>query len=305
MLLTVAIPCYKSAKTLPTVVENIRSEFQRHSEYDYQIVLVNDGSADDTFAVITKLCAEDNKIVGVDLSKNYGQAAAKMAALPYVKGEILVYMDDDGQHDAQGIFELVRAIDNGADVAIARFQQKKHTAFKRITSKMNSEVMHLVLNKPKDLSTSSFVAYSSFVVARMKEYDNTFLSLLGFVMQYTQKIVNVDLTHHERIYGSSGYTLKKLFKLSADSIFGFSTVPIQLIGLLCMLSAVVGAACFLVGLVFLCVGKICFPWMLAGCLFIVCAVILLALAILGEYIGRMSLTLNGKPQYSVRSTIND
>ena len=92
MLVTVAIPCYKSAKTLPHVVADIQNQFSLHKEYEYQLVLVNDGSPDQdaTFQTIETLCREDPRIVGVELSKNFGQAAAKMAALRYVQGDVLV-----------------------------------------------------------------------------------------------------------------------------------------------------------------------------------------------------------------------
>ena len=305
MLLTIAIPCYKSANTLPAVVGDIRREFQRHPEYDYQMVLVNDGSGDDTFNAIAGLCREDRKIIGVDLAKNYGQAAAKMAALPYVKGDILVYMDDDGQHDAAGIFELVKAIENGADVAIAKFHHKQHTFFKKITSRMNKNLLYHILNKPKDLSTSSFVAYSAFIVGRMKEYHNPFVSLLGFVMQYTTKIVNVELPHHERLSGTSGYTLKKMFKLFGDGIFCFSAVPLRFIGWMSGFSALMGLVLFLIGIVRACLGGSFSALLITACLFLVCAMILCAASILGEYIGRISLTINEKPQYSVRTTMNE
>lgn len=97
MLISVAIPCYNSSKTLPLVVDEIRKSLSDKPEYDYEIVLVNDHSPDSTFEVIRDLCKNDSKIVGVDLSKNYGQASAQMAAINYVKGDIVVFMDDDGQ----------------------------------------------------------------------------------------------------------------------------------------------------------------------------------------------------------------
>ena len=153
MLVTVAIPCYKSAKTLPHVVADIQNQFSLHKEYEYQLVLVNDGSPDQdaTFQTIETLCREDPRIVGVELSKNFGQAAAKMAALRYVQGDVLVYMDDDGQHDARGIFPLVQAVEAGADMAIAEFHGKKHTLFKRFTSWLNTEMLCLTLQKPKNI----------------------------------------------------------------------------------------------------------------------------------------------------------
>ena len=90
---SVAIPCYRSAKTIGPVVEELRQVFSARPEYDYQIILVNDYPDDDTFDVISALCAGDRKIIGVNLSRNFGQTVAKMAALPYVTGDVLVYMD--------------------------------------------------------------------------------------------------------------------------------------------------------------------------------------------------------------------
>ena len=98
MLISIIIPCYRSEKTIGTVVKKIKEEFAKHTEYEYQLILVNDGSPDNVWEVISHLCNEDKKVIGVNLSKNFGQASAKLAALDLVEGEILVYMDDDGQH---------------------------------------------------------------------------------------------------------------------------------------------------------------------------------------------------------------
>ena len=122
MLISVCIPCYRSAKTLPAVVAGIKREFEKREE-DYQIVLVNDGSPDDTFGVILDLCRKDSKITGMNLSKNYGQPSAKLAALREAKGDVIVFMDDDGQHPPEGIFLLVdkllvSARKNGIEVAM-------------------------------------------------------------------------------------------------------------------------------------------------------------------------------------------
>ena len=306
MLVTVAIPCYKSAKTLPHVVADIQKQFSLHKGYEYQLVLVNDGSPDQnaTFRAIETLCKEDPRIVGVELSKNYGQAAAKMAALPYVQGEILVYMDDDGQHDAQGIFPLVHAVEDGADMAIAEFHGKKHTLFKRFTSWLNTEMLCLTLQKPKDIHTSSFAAYSSFLIARLKEYHTPFVSMFGYVLQHTRKIVNVPMEHHERLEGQSGYTLKKLFKLWSDGIFSFSTVPMQLIKLFGGASCVLAMIMWICAIVMAVLGKPAAVWAVLGFISFLGGLVFFALAILGAYIGRMFLIQCEQPQYAVRQVMN-
>ena len=306
MLVTVAIPCYKSAKTLPHVVADIQNQFSLHKEYEYQLVLVNDGSPDQnaTFQTIETLCREDPRIVGVELSKNFGQAAAKMAALRYVQGDVLVYMDDDGQHDARGIFPLVQAVEAGADMAIAEFHGKKHTLFKRFTSWLNTEMLCLTLQKPKNIHTSSFAAYSKFLIERLKEYDTPFVSMFGYVLQHTRKIVNVQLEHHERLEGQSGYTLKKLLKLWSDGIFSFSTVPLRMIEVFGVASCAVSLVMWICAIVIAVMGKAAAVWAVLGAMFFLGGCIFFAHSILGAYIGRMFLIQCEQPQYAVRTVLN-
>ena len=160
MLISICIPCYRSAKTLPAVVEEVKNEFVKHPEHEYQMVLVNDGSPDNTYEVIQTICKDDPKIIGVDLSRNYGQASAKMCALRYAKGDAIVFMDDDGQHPASGIFQLVDKLNEGYDVVYAKFKHKKHNAFKRMTSKMHNKLSEAMGTKPKGIYRSSYSAWN-------------------------------------------------------------------------------------------------------------------------------------------------
>ena len=168
MLISIAIPCYRSEKTIRMVVEEIQTAFSMRAEYEYEIILVNDGSPDNTFKVIEQLCREDNRITGVNLSQNFGQSSAKMAAVPYVHGDVMITMDDDGQHPAEGIFDLAEKIQEGYDMVYAYFPHKKHSLFKRVTSWMNSFLLSLMKVKDKDVHVSSFVAYSAFAIKMIK-----------------------------------------------------------------------------------------------------------------------------------------
>ena len=136
MLISIAIPCYRSGKNLEMVVDEIRSVFAQQEEYDYQIILVCDGSPDHTDEVIRKLCAEDKSIIGVLLSRNFTQSNAKMAALKYVEGDVLVYMDDDGQHPAEDIFRLVEKIREGYDVVYIEKETIRVSKANRLFSKV-------------------------------------------------------------------------------------------------------------------------------------------------------------------------
>lgn len=307
MLISVAIPCYNSTKTLPFVVDEIKKELSDKPGYDYEIVLVNDCSPDNTtFDVIAELCKNDPKIVGIDLSKNYGQASAQMAAINYVKGDIVVFMDDDGQHPANEIFKLINKVKDGYDLVYAYFPQKKHSGFKRVTSAINSKVLELTNRKPKGINISSYFALSAYVVKQLKEYKSPFPSLGGYLLQVTRRLANVEVEHRERLQGSSNYTLKKLLKLWIQGLTNFSIVPLRIASFAGIISSIIGV---LFG-VFLIIRKLITPNMAIGytstmaALLLIGGLIMMMLGLLGEYVGRIYIVLSNTPQYSVREVIN-
>lgn len=305
MLVSVCIPCYRSAKTLPVVVDSIKEEFGKRPE-DYQLVLVNDGSPDNTFGVIMDLCKNDENIVGVNLSKNFGQAAAKMAALEQAKGDVVVFMDDDGQHPAEGIFKLVDKLNEGYDVVYAAFKNKKHNAFKRVTSKMHNSLAEFMGNKPKGVKRSSFAAWSRTVVDAMLKYKSPFVSIGSFLMSVTNKFANVDVEHRERLEGSSGYTLKKLFKLWLNLFISFSMLPLRIATYLGFTFSAAG----FIGIIVLLIRKLAHLTSVSGytstliTVLFMSGVIMVILGVMGEYLGRIYMTVSGMQQYSVREIIN-
>lgn len=305
MLISVCIPCYRSAKVLATVVQGIRNEFDGREE-DYQIVLVNDASPDNTFGVIMELCREDPNIVGVNLSKNYGQASAKLAALKQAKGEIVVFMDDDGQHPADGIFKLIDKLNEGYDVVYADFKKKQHSAFKRLTSNLHNKLAEAMGNKPKGVKRSSFTAWSRVVVNAVLEYKSPFVSIGSFLMMITSKFANVEIEHLKRLEGNSGYTLKKLIKLWLNIFISFSMLPLRIATYLGFAFSGVG----FVGVIYLLLQKILRPTVKAGytstlvAVLFMSGVIMIILGIMGEYLGRIYMTISGMPQYNVREVVN-
>lgn len=304
---SVAIPCYKSAKTIGPVVEEIKRAIKARPENEYQIVLVNDYPYDDTFDVICNLCREDSRIIGVNLSKNFGQAYAKMAALPYVTGDVLVYMDDDGQHPADKIYLLVDKIMEGYDVVYAEFKQKKHNAFKRITSFMHRQIMIWCGTIPKGIVVSSYYALSGFVAREMIKYKSPYPADGGYLMCITQKYANVTMEHRERMAGSSNYSLMKLIRLWVLGFFNYSMLPLRF-------SAYTGFACavsgFLFGLFLVFQRLLSTSDILPGytstvaLLLFIGGLIMMMLGIIGEYLGRIYMTISDRPQYAVRETIN-
>lgn len=306
MLISICIPCYRSAQTLPAVVAEIRDVFSKQENFEYQIVLVNDGSPDNTYEVIEKLCVEDRNIIGVDLSRNYGQASAKMAALPYTTGDAVVYMDDDGQHPAAGIFPLVERLSQGYDIVYARFPQKRHSWFKRITSRLYQKVSEFIGNKPRGISVSSFTAWSRMAADAVLRYKSPFPAAGLYLNKITTKIANVDMEHRDRFAGESGYSFSKLIGLTITALTNFSIMPLRI-------ASVVGVCCSAVGFVtgaLVVIRKLLNPAIAAGYtsniavqLFIG-GIIMMILGVLGEYIGRIYMTISDLPQYNIRQTKN-
>lgn len=308
MLISVAIPCYRSEKTLPHVVSSIQNAFADRPEHDYQIILVNDGSPDQgaTYRTIQELCRKDRKIVGVNMSRNFGQSRAKMAALEYVRGDCVVFMDDDGQHPTDGIFTLVEKLQEGYDVVFAQFPKKKHSLFKRVTSDLFRKVQEMLLVKPRGISISSFYILSKFAADTLRQYHSPSPSVGAYLLNVTTKFANVSIEHKSRIAGESNYTLKKMFALALTSMTNFTMIPLRF-------SAVIGAAAaclgFLYGLI-LVIQKLVFPSVVIGytsqmaVMLLLGGLILLVLGIIGEYIGRIYMILSDLPQYVVRETVN-
>lgn len=306
MLVSITIPCYCSAKILPRVVEKIKEAFRQRDGFVYQIVLANDGSPDNTFDVIKELCAEDERIIGVNLSRNYGQAIAKYAALSYAEGDIVVCMDDDGQHPAERLFELVDKVLEGNDVVYAKFPKKKAPILKRFTSWIHTQIMCYTIKKPKDLQLSSFYAMSRLVADELKKYKSPYPATLAYMMHMTTKIINVTIEHQERLEGKSGYNFWKRFQVWLDSFVSYSVVPLRFASITGFVIAFLG---FTSGLVLI-LKKIINPNIALGytsimsTILFVGGMLMIMLGLLGEYVGRMFIVMANAPQFVVRDVVN-
>ena len=301
------IPCYKSEQTLAKVVDEIRSSMEKLSDkYEYEIILVNDSSPDGTFDVISKLVDTYPNITGIDLAKNFGQHAALMAGFAYVTGDILVCLDDDGQTPANEVYKLLEKIEEGEDVVYARYDHKKHSLFRNFGSFINEKMTEFLLGKPKELYVSSYFAAKRFIVDEMLRYDKSYPYVIGLVLRSTKRIANVNVDHREREVGRSGYTLGKLLGLWMNGFTAFSVKPLRI-------ATWTGISCAILGFIYglytiikkfvlgdaVAVG---FSALMSSVMFIG-GMILFMLGILGEYIGRMYISMNNAPQYVIREIV--
>ncbi len=301
------IPCYKSEQTLAKVVDEIRSSMEKLSDkYEYEIILVNDSSPDGTFDVISKLVDTYPNITGIDLAKNFGQHAALMAGFASVTGDILVCLDDDGQTPANEVYKLLEKIEEGEDVVYARYDHKKHSLFRNFGSFINEKMTEFLLGKPKELYVSSYFAAKRFIVDEMLRYDKSYPYVIGLVLRSTKRIANVNVDHREREYGRSGYSLGKLLGLWMNGFTAFSVKPLRI-------ATWTGISCAILGFIYglytvikkfvlgdaVAVG---FSALMSSVMFIG-GMILFMLGILGEYIGRMYISMNNAPQYVIREVV--
>ncbi len=305
MLITIAIPCYRSEKNLVSVITEIRETFQKHSQYDYQIILVCDGSPDNTSEVIRCLCKNDSRIIGILLSRNFTQSNAKMAALPYAKGEILVYMDDDGQHAPDDIFKLINKVEEGYDVVYARFEEKQESALKKLTSDFYGFLSVKFGLRPKGIKTSSFIAYSRFCVDQLLNYNSPSPNMGGFLYSLTTKFANVDCVQRKRKSGKSGYNFSKMFSLAIMALTNFTIVPLRIMDAMGLIFALLGMIYGFILVLRRMIGSVV-PGYTSNMVVILIlgGLILIGLGIVGEYVGRMYMLLSRKPQYVVREEIN-
>ena len=162
------IPCYRSANTIGVVVDEIRDTMPTLPEYDYEIILVNDCSPDNTLEVISALALSDRHITAVDLAKNFGQHAALMSGISHSTGDFVVCLDDDGQTPANEVGKLLARLEqDDCDVAMASYEHKQHSAFRNFGTKLNNRMTEIMLGKPRDLSMTSYFAIKRFIVDEM------------------------------------------------------------------------------------------------------------------------------------------
>ncbi len=308
-LISFCIPCYRSENTLEDVVKEIDETMQKMDSFDYEVILVNDGSPDNTWGKISEIAKKSalKNVLGINLAKNFGQHAAIMAALNASAGDYIVCLDDDGQTPADEADKLIAAIENGADVAYARYSHKQHNLFRNFGTAMNEWMASAMLGKPKDLYVSSYFAVKRFVADEMVKYESSYPYVIGLVLRTTRNIVNVDVTHRKREVGQSGYTLGKLFALWINGFTAFSIKPLRIATFAGAVFAVLG---ILYG-IYTVIKKFILPDVQIGFSALMSAVvfmggaIMLMLGMIGEYLGRLYISQNKNPQFVIRETTRD
>lgn len=304
-LVSLVIACYRSEHTIRTVVDEIAATFAANETYDYELILVNDCSPDNVWDVLRDAADASERVTAINLAKNMGRIPALMAGFRVSKGDVVVVLDDDGQCPMDRVFDLLNPVtgETDYDVAIADYPVKKQGFFKGIGSRVNERMTRIILEKPKDVRFNNFLAMRRYVVNEVMRYENPYPYLTGLVLRTTRRIVNIPMEERERLYGGTTYTFKKLVSLWMNGFTAFSVKPLRLATVFGFFTAIVG---FLWGLIIV-IRKIVNPGeILAGysslmaVILVVGGVLMLMLGLVGEYIGRIYISINRSPQYVVR-----
>jgi len=303
--LSFVIPCYGSETTLEIIVNEIKSTVTQRSEYDYEIVLVNDCSPDNVWEHIRNLALNDSHITGINLAKNFGQHAALMAGYRECSGDLIISLDDDGQTPASELFTLVDKMSEGWDVVYASYEHKMHNHFRNFGTWMNEKMTESLIGKPKGLKVTSYFIMRRFIADEILRYHNAYPYIEGLIFRATKHIANVPVTHHSRMVGESGYTFGKLLALWFNGFTAFSVKPLRVATITGTASAFLG---FCYGL-YVVIRKLVDPTVDVGwssivsSIFFIGGLILVMMGLIGEYIGRIYISINNAPQYTIREIV--
>lgn len=305
--LSFVIPCYRSENTINSVVDEIIKTINlKKSEYDYEIVLVNDNSPDNVWSVIESLCEKNPKIKGVNLASNFGQHSALMAGYAETNGEFVVTIDDDGQTPADDVFKLVDKIDEGFDVVYGEYAERKDSYFRKMSTRMNNFMSEYLIGKPKNVHFTSYFIARKYIIEEIIKYTNPYPYIWGLVVRTTKNIANTAINHRRRDDGTSGYTFAKLLGLWMNGFTAFSVKPLRLATYAGFLFAFFGT-CFII---FIVIQKILKPDLVPGyssiiaTLLLVGGMLMVMLGLIGEYIGRIYICINASPQYVIKDKKN-
>jgi glycosyltransferase involved in cell wall biosynthesis len=301
LTLSVVIPVYNGADSIGELVNALEA---LDIPGGHEIVLVNDGSPDNSLAVCRELVARAKiPITLVDHARNYGEHNAVMTGLRHTRGAHVINMDDDLQNPPEEVIRLLlHAQKTGADVVYTYYDERHHAKWRNLGSEFTNWVAAFVLDKPKGLYLSSFRCMSALVVREIIRYEGPFPYVDGLILQVTQKIDRLLVSHLPRAVGRSNYTLRRLLRLWMSMFVNFSVMPLRISTLTGFALSVIGGLGGLAAIV-----EALFFSPPAGWASLFVAVLLLSgvqlmiLGIVGEYLGRLYLTVNRKPQSVVRS----
>ncbi len=303
--LSVIIPVYRSAGTLRELITRLVAVCDA-TQRTYEIVCVNDGSPDDSWDTLNALATElpPQRLIAIDLMRNFGQHNALMCGVRHSSGRLIVTMDDDLQNPPEEIPKLLQAIEeSNADLIYGRYLSKQHKPWRNLGSVVVNVFYRFVFNN--QITITSFRVFRRELGKSIDSYNLNFTFIDGLLAWNTQRIASVPVEHHSRGAGRSNYSLARLITLAMNLLTNFSLFPLQLVSALGLFTSLGGILTGFYYLVIYFLGHIAVP----GYASLIIAVLvlggiqMLSIGIVGEYLGRLHLNVNHKPQYTIRNIV--
>lgn len=304
-LLSLIVPVFNEEEVLPVSYARMSAAMQALTGYDYEIIYVNDGSRDGTMKQLRAIAGEHKEVRVISFSRNFGHQLAVTAGMDNARGDALIIIDADLQDPPEVIAELVKAWENGADIAYGkRLKREGETVFKKLTAFCYYRLLNAMSAYPIPLDTGDFRLLDKKVAdvfLKMREH-NRFLRGMSGWMGFDA--VPVEYVRHERQAGKTKYTLKKMLRLAFDGILGFSYKPMSLA---LYAGAALGATGMLglIALIIIAATIGCAPWLWAvDGLVLINALTLAAIGVQGAYLNRIYDEVRDRPLYIAAETIN-
>jgi len=305
---SVVIPCYNSEKNIESVIADLDRVFSS-MKLEFEYILVNDCSKDNTFSAISGLARKRSNVTAIDLAKNSGQHAAIMAGFHYAAGDVVVTCEDDGQTNADVFPLLYEKIESGYDVATVRMTDRGHRSFFRKAGSEVANIMNsLLIYSNNDRPVSIIFMARKFVIDELIKYDQPFPYLNGLVSRTTGNIAEVDSVQKSRNEGHSGYNFRKLLNLWLNGFTAFSIRPLRVSVILGAVSSMLGLIMAVIVIVrkLILMDGVGAGWTsIIAVILIMSGLILAVLGMIGEYIGRIYLCINQTPQFVVRDIVGN
>jgi undecaprenyl-phosphate 4-deoxy-4-formamido-L-arabinose transferase len=305
--ISIVIPVYNGALSIDRLVDELIARIS--PVFNIEIVLVNDCSPDNSEEVCIGITKKHPEYVSFySLAMNVGEHNTVMAGLNKASGDFAVIIDDDFQNQVSEVIKLIDfMINSNYDVVYTFYEEKKHSVFRNLGSQFNDKVANVMLKKPKDLYLSSFKIINRFLINEVIKYDLPYPYLDGLILRRTSNIGKIKVSHTERQLGKSNYTLRKLISLWLNMFTNFSILPLRISIILGFIFSFIG---FIISIDAI-IEKIFNPHLPQGYTFIViiisfyAGIQLIAIGMVGEYLGRLFMAHNKKPQYSIRKSFNE
>ena len=302
--ISVVVPVYKSQECIEALVNRVDECF---NELDYELILVNDCSPDNSWKEIKVALQSNEKLIAINLRKNSGQDNAIMVGFSNVSGDYVVVMDDDLQHDPANIKKMVQELEReDFDVCFAQFFTQKQKLWKRFGSWFNGKTAEIILNKPPGIYLSPFKVIRREIVDEITKYKGPYPYVDGIIFTITQNVTQIATEHHSRFAGRSNYSFARSFSVWLRLMTSFSVFPLRIATLIGIMTSISG---FLLALFYFAryfiVGETVEGWTsLMVIVLILSGTVLLALGSIGEYVGRTYIGLHHRPQYSIKEVLN-